>query len=291
MSHRTPTIFPEDTEVLAHRAWPGDQYELHLHAPETAARARPGQFVHLRCDPLLPMRRPLSIQRVDSAAGRVELLYKALGHGTRLLARREPGERLDLLGPIGEPFRVDEGVHYPVLLGGGVGIPPMIFLAEALKERTDLAPAAFLGSEVPFPFDTVPAGAEMPGMPTEATAADARLEQWGIPNRLASHAGLPGAFPGYVTDLATAYLEPLAPAERRRAAIYAVGPEPMLAAAARLGRELGVPTWVSLEEYMACAVGGCAGCVVRVTEPSGPAMRRVCVDGPVFPAERIYPEA
>jgi dihydroorotate dehydrogenase electron transfer subunit len=289
MSHRTPTIYPEDAEVLAHRAWPGDQYELHLHAPETAARARPGQFVHLRCDPLLPMRRPLSIQRVDPAAGRVELLYKALGYGTRLLTRREPGERLDLLGPIGEPFRVDEGVHYPVLLGGGVGIPPMIFLAEALKERTDLAPAAFLGSEVPFPFDTVPAGAEMPGMPAEATAADARLEQWGIPNRLASHAGLPGAFPGYVTDLAAAYLEPLAPAERRRAAIYAVGPEPMLAAAARLGRELGVPTWVSLEEYMACAVGGCAGCTVRVEEPTGPAMRRVCVDGPVFPAERVFP--
>ncbi|KPV39533.1 oxidoreductase [Thiohalorhabdus denitrificans] len=290
MTRREASIFVEDAEVLAHRAWPGEQFELRVRAPETAARARPGQFAHLRCAPELPMRRPLSIQRVEPEAGVVEFLYKRLGHGTRLLARREPGEALSLMGPIGQPFRVDEAVHYPVLIGGGVGIPPMVFLAETLKDRSDVAPAAFLGSEVPFPFETRPSELELPGLPTEATHADARLEDWGVPSRLASLAGLPGAYEGYVTDLARAYLEPLAPAERRRAAIFAVGPEPMLAAAARLGRELGVATWVSLEEYMACAVGGCAGCTVRVEEPTGPAMRRVCVDGPVFPAERVFPE-
>ncbi|MFA9461531.1 dihydroorotate dehydrogenase electron transfer subunit [Thiohalorhabdus methylotrophus] len=289
MSRREPTIFVEDAEVLTHRDWPGDQFELRVRAPETASRARPGQFAHLSCDPELPMRRPLSIQRVEPEAGVVEFLYKRLGHGTRLLARRTPGERLSLMGPIGQPFEVDESVHFPVLIGGGVGIPPMVFLAEALKEHQDLSPVAFLGSEVPFPFETCDAGLEVPGAPVEATAADARLEAWGIPSRLASLADLPGAYRGYVTDLAATFLEPLAPAERRKAAIYAVGPEPMLAAAARLGRELGVVTWVSLEEYMACAVGGCAGCTVRVEEPTGPAMRRVCVDGPVFPAERVFP--
>lgn len=286
---RRGTIFAEDAAVLGHTEWPGDQLELRVHAPKTAAAARPGQFAHIACDPLLPMRRPLSIQRVDAEAGWVAFLYKRLGFGTRLLARRQPGETLNLLGPIGRPFEVAEGVHHPVLLGGGVGIPPMIFLAEALQDRPDLAPAAFLGSEVPFPFETVTSGLAQPALPEGATAADARLEQWGIPSRLASQAGLPGAYRGFVTDLARAHLEPLAPAERHRAAIYAVGPEPMLEAAARLGRELGVATWLSLEEYMACAVGGCAGCTVRVAEPTGPAMRRVCVDGPVFPGEQVYP--
>ena len=285
------TIFSEDAEVLAHAEWPGDQLVLRVRAPQTAAVAQPGQFAHLACDPLLPMRRPLSIQRVAPEAGWVEFLYKRLGHGTRLLARRQKGERLSLLGPIGRPFEVAEDVHYPVLLGGGVGIPPMIFLAEALKDRADLAPAAFLGSEVPFPFETVASKLAQPALPAGASHADARLEEWGVPSRLASNAGIPGAHPGFVTDLARAHLEPLAPAERRRAAIYAVGPEPMLEAAARLGRELGVATWLSLEEYMACAVGGCAGCTVRVEEPTGPAMRRVCVDGPVFPGEQVYPEA
>ena len=286
---RRDTIFAEDAAVLAHAEWPGDQLELRVHAPKTAAAALPGQFAHIACDPLLPMRRPLSIQRVDPEAGWVEFLYKRLGFGTRLLARRQAGDTLNLMGPIGRPFEVAEDTHYPVLIGGGVGIPPMIFLAEALKDRPGVAPAAFLGSEVPFPFETVTSGLPLPGMPEGATAADPRMEQWGIPSRLASNAGLEGAHHGFVTDLARAHLEPLAPAERRRAAIYAVGPEPMLEAAANLGRELGVATWLSLEEYMACAVGGCAGCTVRVEEPTGPAMRRVCVDGPVFPGEQVYP--
>ncbi len=290
MSPRAPTIFPEQAEVLAHQAWPGEQLVLRLRAPETAARARPGQFVHLACDPLLPMRRPLSIQRADPAAGWIELLYKVVGRGTRLLACRTVGERLSLLGPIGRAFEVDPEVRYPVLVGGGVGIPPVVFLAEALRGRPEASPAAFLGSEIPFPFETVPAGAGLPGLPPEADRAHALLAGWGIPSRLASAAGLPGAYRGHVTDLAAAYLKPLATVERRQVALYAVGPESMLATAARLGRELGVPVWLSLEEYMACGVGGCAGCTVRVEEPTGPAMRRVCVDGPVFDARMLYPQ-
>jgi dihydroorotate dehydrogenase electron transfer subunit len=145
---------------------------------------------------------------------------------------------------------------------------------------------------VPFPFTEQPASLALPGSEGRAQGADrahALLEGWGVPNRLASASGLPGAFPGYVTDLAAAHLEALSETERAGAALFAVGPEPMLRATAALARRLALPAWVSLEEHMACAVGGCAGCVVRVAEPEGPAMRRVCVDGPVFPAERVYP--
>lgn len=288
---RRGTILQEEAEILTHEEWPGDQLVLRVRAPGIASRARPGQFAHLSCDRVLPMRRPLSIQRVDPGAGWVEFLYKRLGHGTRLLARRRVGEALSLLGPIGRAFEVAPEVRYPVLIGGGVGIPPMIFLAEALKGRSGVDPAAFLGSEVPFPFPTAEASLPLPGVPEEASHSDTRLEHWGIPNRLASGAGLHGAFTGHVTELAATFLEPLAPAERRRAAIYAVGPEPMLEAATRLGRRLEVPVWLSLEEYMACAVGGCMGCTVRLEEPTGAAMRRVCVDGPVFRGEQVYPNA
>ena len=290
MSDHRATIFPETATVLERGDWPGDQHVLRLHAPETAAHARPGQFVHLACDPLLPMRRPLSIQLTDPEAGWIELLFKVVGYGTRLLARREAGDELALLGPIGRPFEVPPEVRFPVLVGGGVGIPPMVFLARELAGRAEGGPVAFLGSEVPFPFTTTEAGLDVPGAPQAATAADARLEAWGVPNRLASTAGLPGAHTGYVTDLAESYLNGLAPEQRAQAAIFAVGPEPMLAATARVGRTLAIPVWVSLEEHMACAVGGCAGCTVRVEEPAGPAMRRVCVDGPVFPAEQVFPD-
>ena len=88
------TIFLEDAEILAHQAYAGDQYVLRLQAPECARRALPGSFVHLQCDPQLPMRRPLSLMRASADAGWVDVLYKAVGQGTALLAQRKVGERL-----------------------------------------------------------------------------------------------------------------------------------------------------------------------------------------------------
>lgn len=292
MSAPRGTIHSLEAPVVAHRDRGAGQYELTVHAPEVAERAGPGQFAHLRCGPRLPMRRPLSVLDADPDTGRMAFLYKVVGEGTAELARREVGETVGVLGPIGVPFSVPETVTRPLLLGGGVGIPPMQFLARRLAEQ-GYSPTAFLGSEVPFPFAEQEAvlplkGAE--GRAPDRDRAHAALEAWGVANRLASAAGLAGAFPGYVTDLAEAHLQALNTADRAGAALFAVGPEPMLRATAALARRHDLPAWVSLEEHMACAVGGCAGCVVRVTEPAGPAMRRVCVDGPVFPAEGVYPE-
>ena len=111
------------------------------------------------------------------------------------------------------------------------------------------------------------------------------LEEWGIASRLASRAGFPGCFDGFVTELADEWLRnPRAARELAEVEIFACGPTPMLEATAALARRHGVPCQVSLEEFMACAVGGCAGCTVLVRTPEGPAMKRVCVDGPVFDA-------
>lgn len=280
------TILVEDAKILSHTAFPGDQYVLRVQAPGCAKRTQAGQFAHLTVDAQRPMRRPISIMRVSPDQGWADFLYKAVGEGTRLLAQRKVGETISLMGPIGKPFVVAEKM--PLLIGGGVGMPPMICLAEQLRRQKDIRPLVILGSEVPFPFRSKPSQMLLPGMPDGVIGCMPLLEDWGIASRLASLQGYPGCFDGYVTDLARHWLDAL-PAEQRSAVgVYACGPEPMLHAVVDLAREYQLPVQVSLEEFMACAVGGCAGCVVEVQTEQGPAMQRVCVDGPVFDGMQVY---
>ena len=289
-SHRG-TIFVEDAEVLEHQAHPGAQHVIRLRAPETAARAKPGQFVHLSCDPRLPMRRPFSIMR--SGDGWIDLLYKVVGKGTELLAQRRKGETLSLLGPIGKEFVLRPERPRPLLIGGGVGIPPMVFVAETLKDdkRARWQSFVIMGSEVPFPFTPRPSQFMVAGLPPAATACMPLLEDWGIPSRLASRQGYPGCFDGYVTDLARAWLAKLDAKQRAEVEVLSCGPTPMLKAVAALAAEFDLPCQISLEEYMACAVGGCAGCAVEVMVDGAKQMKRVCVDGPVFDARSVFPVA
>ncbi len=284
--HRN-TLHVEDAPVLAHERHPGEQFILRVVAPQIAAGARPGSFAHIRCGPDLPMRRPLSIMRAHPDQGWIEFLYKVTGTGTRELSQRRPGESVSLIGPIGTPFTPDRTRPRTLLLGGGVGIPPMVFLADGLHGDPHWQPLVLMGSEVPFPFSARPSGILVPGMPDGVIATMPLLDDRGVACRLASLQGYPGCYPGHVTGLARHWLESLDAAQRAEVSLYACGPHPMLAAAAALAREFALPCQVSLEEYMACAVGGCAGCAVRVTTERGPAMQRVCVDGPVFDASRV----
>jgi dihydroorotate dehydrogenase electron transfer subunit len=285
------TILLEDARVLSHSHFEGDQHVLRLHAPRCAARATPGSFVHLRCAVELPMRRPLSIMRADAAAGWIELLYKVTGAGTRALAAVAPPASLSVLGPIGAGFTPHGARPRVLAIGGGVGIPPMIFLAERLMEATDAAwnPLVLMGSELPFPFRVRPSTILISGMPPEAIGCMPLLDERQVPSRLATLSGFPGCYDGYVTELARAWLATLSPEQLAQTEVFACGPTPMLAAAARLAREFALPCQVALEEFMACAVGGCAGCAVAVRTASGTAMKRVCVDGPVFDAASVFP--
>jgi len=290
LSQSRNTINLEEAEVLSQQPFPGDQYLLRLQAPLTAQDAQPGSFIHLRCDPGLPMRRPMSIMRAGRGGGWIEILYKVHGQGTRLLARRRPGETISLLGPIGAPFRLQNYRKQPLLLGGGVGIPPMIFLAEHIKGSGEpVSPLFLAGSEVPFPFPPVPSRIMIKGMPEGVIATMPLMEDWQIPCRLASLQGFPGCHDGYVTGLAAEWLQTLAEKERLEVEIFACGPPAMLEAAAALAHDFGLPCQVSLEEFMACAVGGCAGCTVPVYTAGGMEMKRVCVDGPVFDAATVFP--
>ena len=287
-AHRD-TIFLEDAVALEHRAFAGGQYILRLAAPRCAATATPGSFIHLTCGPDLPMRRPLSIMRANAPDGWIEVLYKVVGHGLTELALRQPGETLSCLGPIGRGFVARPGRPRLLLIGGGVGIPPMVFFAEALAaQRGEYRPLVLMGSELPYPFELATSKLQAPGLPAGATAAMPLLESLGVPSRLASLSGFDGCHRGYVTELADAWLGSLTAAEREQVEVFACGPHGMLRAVASLARRHGVPCQVSLEENMACGVGGCAGCTVLVQTPTGPAMKRVCVDGPVFDAAAVF---
>ena len=287
--HRS-TIFLEDAEVLAHERFEGQQFILKLKAPKCARHAEAGTFVHLTCDESLPMRRPLSIMRANAERETIEVLYKIVGHGLELLSRKRPGDRISCLGPIGNGFVPHAERPLALLVGGGVGIPPMIFLAEELRERSDAdwKPLVLMGSEIPFPFRAKPSTILVPGMPDATIACMPMLDEWGIPSRLASFAGFPGCYEGYVTDLAAAWLQSLDQQTLSKVEMFACGPTVMLKAAANVAKRFKIPCQVSLEEFMACAVGGCAGCAVRVESPQGPAMKRVCVDGPVFDASHVF---
>ena len=287
-AHRN-SICLEDATVISHTAFPGEQFVLRLHSPKCAARAEPGSFAHLQVDDDIPMRRPLSIMRVDRTSGCIEILYKIVGPGLAALARRRNGDRLSVLGPIGQGFKPRAERPKALLIGGGVGIPPMVFLAEELAADAALwQPLVLMGSEIPFPFESRPSTIMVEGMPAGIIATMPLLENQGVPVRLASRSGFPGCYDGYVTELASLWLQSLSADTLSQVEIFACGPTPMLEAAAKVAAKFALPCQVSLEEYMACAVGGCAGCTVRVKTPTGPAMKRVCVDGPVFDGYAVF---
>ena len=288
--HRN-TLFVEEADILAHDSYPGDQYVLRVQASRCASRAQAGSFAHLQCEPDLPMRRPLSIMRATSG-GELEFYYKILGHGLELLSQRKAGETLSMMGPIGQPFEAHPQRPWPLLIGGGVGIPPMLFLAESLAhdDRADWQPLVLMGAEIPFPFKPRTASVAVLGMPRNVTAAMPLVDDWGLASRLAAGFETTGCYRGHVTDLARHWLKNLSRADVAKIEVFACGPTPMLLAAASVAREFQLPCQVSLEEFMACGIGGCAGCTVQVQTDDGPAMKRVCVDGPVFDAYSVYTE-
>jgi dihydroorotate dehydrogenase electron transfer subunit len=235
-------------------------YRMRLRAPDVAAHARPGQFVHVRpapvgesgtfsLDPLL--RRPLSILRADPKTGEIEILYEVVGRGTSLLARARSADELDILGPLGRPFEIAPNTRHALLVGGGIGVVPLVMLAAAALAR-DVAVTLLAGYQTAakaFPTSLIPPEAEY-----VVATDDGSLGR-----------------PGFVTASVSEYL-PWADQ------VFACGPVPMLQALGRLDIPRSLPVQISMEEHMGCAMGVCLGCVVRTRH----GLKRVCRDGPVF---------
>jgi len=278
----------EDCQILAHYKYGGNQRILTLASDKIPQITQPGQFVHISTGDVLKMRRPISIMSVDVENNTFDLLYKVVGIGTDELSKRQIGEILSVLGPIGNGFKLTTKKN-PLLIGGGVGMPPMVAIAQSIKNNSNYNAFAVLASEVEFPFEV---GKSNLKTTCKVNATYKVMEEWGAATRLASTDKTvlqnDGIFNGYATDLARKYLQSLSVDNLKQVEIYSCGPELMLEAVKKLAQEFNLPAQLSLEEYMACAVGGCAGCVVKTIENGKEYMRRVCVDGPVFDADEVF---
>lgn len=231
-----------------------------------ASNALPGQFVNIKVSenniPLL--RRPFSFHRINPKNGWIEILFKAIGMGTELLARYEIGDEIDLLGPLGNSFHLPGHGDHAILIAGGLGIAPLLFWAEKLVQQK--VPISLLyGNKSNDAFCCLP-----------------DFEELGISYLLATDDGSAG-FAGTVTELFLAKKEIH---HQSRIQIFACGPNPMLQQVKQIAHEFHLPCQVSLETMMACGFGVCLGCVVKSTSPTAP-FKYVCKDGPVFNSSEI----
>lgn len=277
-------VFVEEAPVLQQCEYPQQQRVLRLHAPRCATAATAGQFVHLQCDPGLRMRRPYSIMSVSASQGWIEILYRIVGRGSRLLGEKRRGDTLNTVGPIGKGFTLHYKRPRPLLLGGGVGIPPVFLLAKLLEARKGFSPLAVFASERPFPFPVCESRLAVTGLDKNSRATHADLETAGIPARLCSKQAYPGCLNGFAHEIADKWLARLSDVDRAQVEIFACGPGPMLKAVISLASKYVLPCQLALEEYMACGLGGCGSCVVATMQQGRVSMKRVCVDGPVFDA-------
>lgn len=276
----SPTEFSRLTRrvrVVANEAFAYQTRRLTLEAPEFVSRVEPGQFVMLRLpdisDPLLG--RPLAVYRGSAKDGSIELIYQIVGKMTRRLAEVASGDELEMTGPLGNGWRVIEEGGVPrfehlIMVAGGIGQTPFYPLAEKYGVRTPPTKMTLLygarNAERLVPLDD--------------------FSRLGVEIFTATEDGSAGRR-GYVTELIPdVFARSGVTAEKT--AVCACGPRPMLAAAYRAAKKIGLRCWTSLESPMSCGMGICYGCAVEYLGDDGVwDYRRTCLDGPVFDAAHL----
>ena len=229
-----------------------------MQAPEIAALARPGQYVMVRCGEGqdMPLRRPLSVHRI-SIDNRVAFLFAVVGRGTEWLAQRREGDSVDLFGPLGNGFEVYPSSRNLLLVAGGIGIAPLVALAEqaVTTGRSVMLLIGDRNADRIYPDRLLPSGVK-----TSVTTEDGSRGREGM-----------------VTDLV---LDFIPEADQ----VFACGPLPMYRKIAGMSGQLGdKPTQVLLEAVLGCGVGACLSCTVETKH----GQRLVCKDGPVFELSEI----
>ncbi len=266
-----------DSDILSIAEVGPDLRRIVIDNGYVAREASPGQFVMVRVrgayDPLLP--RPFSIHDVDPEEGTLEVVFKVVGLGTDILSRRRAGDKVGVLGPLGVPFDDDSSGRRPILVGGGVGVPPIHFLARRMAAG-GVKPEVILGART---------AGELIGLES--------FFRVGIEPVIATDDGSVGE-KGFLTALLDESLKKGGPASIAQAAsIRACGPYPMLRETARLARRRGADCQVSMEAHMACGMGVCLGCVTHAkgdgtkVEKGEEMFLTVCKEGPVFDARDI----
>lgn len=252
-------MYDETVQIEQNAKVNGEYYQLVFHSKNLAQNVQPGQFLNLKInsgtDPFL--RRPFSYYRV-SASGRVEILYEVLGKGTHELTKKRPGESILAMGPLGKPFTaaLNPG-QKRILVAGGVGVPPLVFMAE--KFKTD--------------FLLIGARSKRELLPkSELSKIKAEILYSTDDGSVGHH--------GFVTELLKALIEK---EYAKDFFIQTCGPMPMMQRVIQLAHDFSIPGEASMDKNMACGVGACLGCMVKTK--SG--WRTSCKEGPVFKFEEI----
>ncbi len=246
--------YKESATVMEQEQIASEIYSLWIRTEQIAGEAKPGQFLSLYSreeSRMLP--RPVSICEIDREGGRIRMVYRVVGKGTEEFSRLTSGDRIEVLGPLGNGFPLDTGAKKAFLMGGGIGIPPMVQLARELNLEVQVIAGyrdeQFLTDEL-SENGTLYVATEDGSAGTKGNVMDAVREH------------------GLTADI-----------------IYACGPKPMLRAAKAYAEEKGIPCWLSMEERMACGIGACLACICQSKEVDGHTHvqnKRVCKDGPVF---------
>jgi len=255
--------YQENVTVTRVEQFSSDHWRLTLAAPRIAAAARPGQFVMVRPgagrDPLLG--RPFSLHRTTEE-GTIQIYFKVVGRGTELIAAVRPGSQLAVFGPLGRGYRLKEEAG-AVVVGGGLGIAPLLFLAEEIRRKK---PA--------YSADSLLLGArrhdELAPLLGDFAACGLQLQTATDDGSLGHH--------GLITDLLGELRIP------EGSVVYTCGPEPMMAAVAAFCRRSGLSCQASVESVMACGMGACLGCS-RLNHQGD--YTHVCLNGPVYDAEEL----
>ena len=252
-----------DSKIINRNALSKDIFSLVLSAPEIAAAASPGNFVEIKVShdtaPLL--RRPFSIGNVVDGNG-IEIVYKTVGIGTEMLSRKNLGDAVSIIGPLGNHFKTDKA-GAALLVAGGIGLPPIMYLAGELKKEGK-------------PFGIVF------GARSEADIIYRdELEELTRDVIFVTEDGSKGE-----KGLVTTYMPKMISSLRKsheNVEAFSCGPTPMLKAVAACCAQNGIEAQVSLETYMACGFGACMGCIVDTID----GYKRVCKEGPVFDAKKV----
>jgi len=265
-------IYNIKVKILSRKEVSPSIFLIKLSAPSVAQEALPGQFIHIKCskDNYPLMRRPLSIHRIDKEKGEIFILFQVIGEGSKLLAQRAVGDDLDIVGPIGNGFNIYPESKKIMIVGGGIGVAPLLALCEE-SIRQDKEVRVLIGA-----------------LKKELVIGEEYFRNLGAKVDIATDDGS-YKHKGLVTDLLEENIKEGWLADQ----IFACGPKLKLKKIVEVSLDAHIDCQVSLEERMACGIGACLGCVCKIKTKDKKEgkikyeYKRVCVDGPIFEGSEV----
>ncbi|MBN1154557.1 dihydroorotate dehydrogenase electron transfer subunit [candidate division KSB1 bacterium] len=265
---RNRVSYSHSSEIISSHRLSPDIHRIRFDNPILANNTLPGQFINIKVSTTnTPLwRRPFSLHNVSKEEGWVEILFRVVGIGTKMLSQYRQGQCLDILGPLGNHFIISHiYMHSGIMVAGGLGIAPFLFLSKLLL-KDKIKPILFYGVKTASEFCCLDEFADL-GVSTFLSTEDGSL-----------------GYKGFITDLVRDQIDQVA--DKQHTTMYACGPNRMMNTLGKIALAHHIKCQVSLETLMACGVGACLGCGVKANSEKL-SYRYVCKEGPVFTISEI----